>query len=66
MLVWFNHAHLEYASQICNPHLIRDIQALEKFQRRATKLVPELQYLSYGDRLLALNLPSLFYIGEEE
>ena len=53
--------HLEYASQIWNPHLIRDIQALEKVQRRATKLVPELQHLSYGDRLSALNLPSLLY-----
>ena len=53
--------HLEYASQIWNPHLIRDIQALEKVQRRPTKLVPELQHLSYGDRLSALNLPSLLY-----
>ena len=53
--------YLEYASQIWNPHLIRNIQALEKVQRHATKLVPELQHLSYGDRLLALNLPSLLY-----
>ena len=57
MLVWFAH----YASQIWNPHLIRDIQALEKVHRRATKLVPELQHLSYDDRLSALNLPSLLY-----
>ena len=55
------HPHLEYASQIWNPHLIKDIQALEKVQRRATKLVPELQHLSYDDRLSALNLPSLLY-----
>ena len=47
--------------QIWNPHLIRDIQALEKVQRRATKLVPELQHLSYGNRLSVLNLPSLLY-----
>ena len=53
--------HLEYASQIWSPHLIGDIQALEKVQRRATKLVPELKYLDYGDRLSALNLPSLLY-----
>ena len=53
--------HLEYASQIWNPHLIRDIQTLEKVQRRATKLVPELQHLSYDDRISALNLPSLLY-----
>ena len=55
------HPHLEYASQIWNPHLIRDIQALEKVQRHATKLVPELQHLSYGNRLSPLNLPSLLY-----
>ena len=53
--------HLEYASQIWSPHLLRDIQALEKVQRHTTKLVPELQHLSYGDRLSALNLPSLLY-----
>ena len=58
--------HLEYASQIWNPHLIRDIQALEKVRRRATKLVPELQHLIYGDRLSALNTFPVFYIGEKE
>ena len=53
--------HLEYASEIWNPHLIGDIQVLEKVQRRATKLVPDLRPLTYSDRLAALNLPSLLY-----
>ena len=39
--------HLEYASEIWIPYLIGDIQTLEKVQRRATKLVPELRHLDY-------------------
>ena len=34
--------HLEYASEIWNPYLMGNIQTLEKVQRRATKLVPEM------------------------
>ena len=34
---------------------------MEKEQRCATKLVPELRQLAYVDRLVALNLPSLLY-----
>ena len=52
---------LEYASEIWNPHLIRDIQVLKKVQKRASKLVPDLRQLTYSDRLAALNLPSLLY-----
>ena len=55
------HPHLEYASEIWNPHLIGDIQVLEKVQKRTTKLVPDLRQLTYSDRLSALNLPSLLY-----
>ena len=55
--------HLEYASEIWNPHLIRDIQVLEKVQKLATKLVPDLRQFTYSNRLVkvALNLPSLLY-----
>ena len=53
--------HLEYGSEIWNPHLIGDMQTLERVQRRATKLVSKLRQLSYADRLVALNLPSLLY-----
>ena len=38
-----------------------DIIAVEKIQRRATKLVPESKHLSYQDRLQALDIPSLSY-----
>ena len=39
------HLHLEYASEIWNPYLINrtHIQVLEKVQKRATKLVPDLR-----------------------
>ena len=47
---------LEYCPQIWDPILKRDIDALEKVQRRATKIVPELKELSYEDRLLKLGL----------
>ena len=53
--------HLEYASCIWSPHLKRDQDAIEKVQRRATKLVPELKNLSYSNRLQKLNLPTLKY-----
>ena len=47
---------LEYCPQVWNPHLARNIVALEKVQRRATKIVPELKNLPYEQRLLALKL----------
>ena len=53
--------HLEYVSEIWNPHLIGDIQVVEKVQKCATKLVPDLRQLTYSDRLVVLNLPSLLY-----
>ena len=51
--------HLEYASCIWSPHLKRDQDALERVQRRATKLVPGLKNLPYITRLQRLNLPTL-------
>ena len=36
---------LEYAPQVWNPHIARNIEALEKVQRRATNIVPELKDL---------------------
>ena len=52
---------LDYASTIWNPHLMGSIRDLEKIQKRATKLIPSLQHLSYLERHQHLNLPSLLY-----
>ena len=53
--------HLECATVIWNPRYKRDKDALERIQRRATKLLKGLSELSYGERLRALNLPTLEY-----
>ena len=38
--------HLEYCIHAWNPHLRKDVDMLEKIQRRATKLIPELRDLT--------------------
>ena len=54
----FVRPHLEYCIQACTPTLRRDIETLEKVQRRATKFVPSLRNLPYEDRLRRLSLAS--------
>ncbi len=53
------HPHLEYGNTIWNPRFKLDEQAVEKVQRRATKLVPSIRDLPYTERLRQLELPSL-------
>ena len=50
--------HLDYCVQAWRPHR-KDIDKLEKVQRRATKMVEGLEGYSYRDRLRILGLTTL-------
>ena len=50
---------LEYCVQAWRPYLKKDIEKIEKVQRRATKLISECSNLSYEDRLKFTGLSTL-------
>ena len=48
-------SHLCYDSQLCRPHLFKDINNLERVQRRATMLILQ-DFSDYKSRLISPNL----------
>jgi len=52
---------LEYANVTWPVSFKKDVDKLERVQRRATGLLPHIRQLHYEDRLQILNLPSLVY-----
>ena len=53
------HPHLEYAIQAWRPYKQKHIDALEKVQRRATRMIEGMSSMNYGERLKKTNLLSL-------
>ena len=51
--------HLEYCIQAWRPYRKKDIDTLERIQRRATKIIPELRDLSYEEQLKECGLTTL-------
>ena len=45
----------------CTKYEKRDFEVLEKVQKKATKIIPEIRHLPYRERLKACKLPTLHF-----
>ena len=61
MVAHLNYTDTDYCSSVWSPYKKGDIDALEKVQKRDTKVLPELKNKSYIERLKMCNLPTLHY-----
>ena len=52
---------LDYCVSVWVRYKKGDIEVLEKVQKKATKVIPEIRYLSYRDCLKVCKLPTLHY-----
>ena len=50
---------IEYANTVWHPRFKKDVEQIEKVQRRATKLINAIRHFPYQKRLQILDLPSL-------
>ena len=53
--------HIEYANSVWHPCKKKDIETIEKVQKRAIKLVISVRKSTYKDRLIVLNVHTLKY-----
>ena len=59
LLVTVIRPRLEYAQVVWSPYKKKHIKKLERLQRMATKMVPEIRELTYEERLRAMDLPTM-------
>ena len=52
-------SRLEYCVQAWRPYLVKDIEFMEKVQKRVTRMLPDLKNMSYPERLKKLGLTIL-------
>jgi len=54
-------SQLDYCSTVWSPYRKGNIDALEKVQNKATKILPQFKNLKYEDHLRACKLPTLYF-----
>ena len=57
-------SHLDFCSSAWAPYRKGDIEALEKVQKRTTKILPALKNLPCRERLKICKIPTLHYRGD--